>query len=110
MHGRKRLETKNADPGWAGVFKRTVARSVFVLVEEEILLGGIVRPDVLDGIVGLLVILDLLKVFHDLERSARTHGEIDQFVLRGGPRRVFEIRGKFKCPIHGDVTFRARQK
>ena len=43
-----------------------VPRSVLVLVEEEVFFGGVIGPNVLDGVVGLLVVLDLLEVFYHL--------------------------------------------
>jgi hypothetical protein len=38
-----------------------VSGSVFVLVEEEVLLRWVVRPDVLDGFEDLLIILDACR-------------------------------------------------
>jgi hypothetical protein len=38
-----------------------IRRSVLVLVEEEILLRRIIRPDILDALEDLLVILDRLR-------------------------------------------------
>ena len=76
-------------------------KSIFVLVEEEILLGRIVGPYVLDGFVYFALILQFLKVFYHLHGSAGTHGVVDEFVLCCGPGSIFEFRCKFKSPIHG---------
>ena len=37
-----------------------LCQSIFVLVEEEVLFGGVVGPDVLDGFVGVAFVLDFL--------------------------------------------------
>ena len=43
---------------------------VLLFVEEKVILGRIVRPDVLDAFVDLAVVLELLKVLYHFERGA----------------------------------------
>ena len=75
--------------------------SIFVFIEEEIFLRRIVGPDVFNGVIRLLVVFDVLEVLHHFEGRTRSHGEVNQLILCGRPRSVFEVGGKFKCPIHG---------
>ena len=69
--------------------------SIFVLVEEEVFLGGVVGPDVFDVLVDVTFVLYLLEVLDDLEGSAAADGIIDEFLLGGGPGSVFEFGCKF---------------
>jgi len=62
---------------------------IFLLVEEEIVLGGVVGPDVFDRFVDF----------------TRTYCIVDEFIFRCGPGGIFEFRCQFKCPIHDSVKF-----
>ena len=42
---------------------------VFVLVEKEVLFGGVVRPNVFDGIVGFAFVVNFLKVLNHFHGS-----------------------------------------
>src|SRR5690606_34060679 len=79
--------------------------SIFVFVEEEVILSGIIRPDILDAFIELTFVLHFLKVLNHFQRSAGADGVIDQFVPGGRPGGFFEVVGKFKCPIHGTKMF-----
>lgn len=68
---------------------------ILLLVEEEILLGRIVRPNVLDALIRFTVIIEIVKVLNDFQRCALTRGVIDQLILRSRPRRVLKFRCKF---------------
>lgn len=90
-----------ASPAWAGML-------VFVFVEEEVLLAGVIGPDVLDGFERIALVLQLLQILYNFERCAGAHGEVNQLVFAGGPRSVFEVGSQFKCPIHGKRLQRAK--
>ena len=66
--------------------------SILVLVEEEVFLGGVVGPDILDGFVDVALVLYLLQVLDHLKWRAATDGVIDKFLLGCGPGSVFELR------------------
>ena len=42
---------------------------VFILVEEEVVVAGVVGPDVFDAFVDLALIFDLLEILYHLHRS-----------------------------------------
>src|SRR5690606_39309376 len=63
--------------------------SVFVLVEEEVILARVIRPDVLDAFIQFALVFHLLEVFDDLERRAGADRVIDQLVARGRPWGLF---------------------
>ena len=65
--------------------------SVLVFVEEEVLFGRVIGPNVLDRVERLAVILQLLKVLHHFQRRTGSHREVDELVLGGGPRGVLEV-------------------
>ena len=46
---------------------------IFFLVEEEIVLGGVVGPDVFDRFVDFTLVFYLLQVFEHFERRTRTY-------------------------------------
>ena len=71
---------------------------VFVFVEQEVLLGGVVGPNVFDGFVDFAFVFEFLQVFDHFHRSAGTHGVVNQFVFGGGPGCIFQLRGQFQCP------------
>lgn len=64
---------------------------VFVLVEEEIFLTWIVRPNVFDAFIHFAFIFHFLKVFDNFERSTRTHGVVDKFFSGCWPGRIFKL-------------------
>ena len=51
------------------MFKPHYCLLIFILVEKEILLSGIVRPDILDTFIDITLILYLLQVLKHLQRS-----------------------------------------
>ena len=73
---------------------------VLLFVEEEVVLGRVVGPDVLDGFINVALVLDLLQVLEHLERCARTNRIIDQLVLGGGPGGILQFGCQLKRPIH----------
>ena len=73
---------------------------ILLLVEKEIVLGRVVRPDVLDALVGLAVVLKFLKVLDYLLRGAGTVGVVNKFVFGCRPWSIVQAAGEFKCPIH----------
>ena len=73
----------------AGLFTLPVAIaevrfSVLIFVEEKILLGRVVGPNLFDAFIRLTIILQFLKVFHDFQGSAGTDRVIDQLVFGSG--------------------------
>lgn len=75
-------------------------RLIFVLVEEEVVVAGVVGPDVFDAFVGLAFVFYLLEVFDDFHGGAGTHCVVYKLVFGGGPGGVLEFGCEFKCPIH----------
>ena len=63
---------KISERGWA-----LVTPSVFVLVKEEILLGGVIWPDFLNAFIRLTIVFKLLKIFNYLQRSTGTNRIVD---------------------------------
>ena len=51
------------------MFKPHYCLLILILVEKEILLSGIVRPDILDTFIDITLILYLLQVLKHLQRS-----------------------------------------
>lgn len=66
-------------------------RLVFIIVPEEIFLGGIVGPNVFNAFIHFTFILYFLQVLEHLERSTRTGGIVYKFVLGCGPRCIFQF-------------------
>lgn len=73
------------------LFTQLFERLVFVLVEEEIFLTWIVRPNVFDAFIHFAFIFHFLKVFDNFERSTRTHGVVDKFFSGCWPGRIFKL-------------------
>ena len=79
---------------------------IFLLVEEEIVLGGVVGPDVFDRFVDFTLVFYLLQVFEHFERRTRTYCIVDEFIFRCGPGGIFEFLCQFKRPIHSHNIFK----
>tara|TARA_B100000963_G_C22576165_1_gene648529 strand:- start:729 stop:1058 length:330 start_codon:yes stop_codon:yes gene_type:complete len=62
--------------------------SVLVFIEEEVLLGRIIGPNVLDCIKGFAVVLQLLEILHHFKRRTSAHRKIDELILGCGPRGI----------------------
>lgn len=73
---------------------------VFIFVEEEVFLRGIVWPNVFDHLVDFAIVFELLEVFYHFEGSTRALSVVDEFVLSGWPWGIFEARGQFEGPVH----------
>ena len=73
------------------LFTQLFERLIFVLVEEEVFLTWIVRPDVFDAFIHFAFIFHFLKVFDNFERSTRTHGVVDKFFSGCWPGRIFKL-------------------
>ncbi len=73
------------------LFTQLFERLIFVLVEEEIFLTWIVRPNVFDAFIHFAFIFHFLKVFDNFERSTRTHGVVDKFFSGCWPGRIFKL-------------------
>ncbi len=73
---------------------------VFVFIEEEIILGRIVRPDFFDALVGHAIFWKVFEILSHLQRSSRALCKVNQFFFGRGPRSVFEIGCEFEGPIH----------
>ena len=56
---------------------------IFFLVEEKIVFGRVVGPDIFDGFVDFAFVLYLLQVLEHFERRSRPHGVVDQLFFRG---------------------------
>lgn len=54
---------------------------IFLLVEEEVVFAGVVRPDVFDAFVDVALVLNLVQVLYDFKWSAGTDRVIYQFVF-----------------------------
>ena len=63
---------------------------ILILVEQEVFLSRIVRPNILYTFIYFTFVLYLLKVLQDLQRRAGTDGIVNQFILGGRPGSVFE--------------------
>src|SRR5215208_159274 len=57
--------------------KNSTGFLILVFIEEEVLLGRIVRPDLFDALVWLSVVFKLLKIFDNFEGSARPDRKVD---------------------------------
>ena len=75
-------------------------RLIFLLVEEKIFFGRVVRPYIFYAFVNFAIVLKFLKILDHLFRRTGTIGIINEFVFRGRPRSIVQAAGKFKCPIH----------
>lgn len=73
------------------LFTQLFERLIFVLVEEEVFLTWIVRPNVFDAFIHFAFIFHFLKVFDNFERSTRTHGVVDKFFSGCWPGRIFKL-------------------
>ena len=80
---------------WEADARRTerpgVGSLIFVFVEKEVFLAGVIGPDVLDGFECITLVFQLLQILDNFERCAGAHGEVNQLVFAGGPRSVFEV-------------------
>ena len=54
---------------------------ILLLVEEKVLLGRVVGPDVFDGFVDFAVVLKFGEILDDLLGGAGTVGIVDKFFL-----------------------------
>ena len=64
---------------------------VFILVEEEVVFGGVVGPDFFYAVVGLAFVFDFLEVFDYFHGGAAAHCVVDELFACGGPGSVFEF-------------------
>jgi hypothetical protein len=64
---------------------------IFVFVEEEIILGRIIRPNLFDGLIRLSVIFELLEIFHYFQWSAGADGVVNKLILGRWPGCVLQI-------------------
>ena len=64
---------------------------VFFLVKEEILFTWIVRPNILNAVIYLSVILKVVEILNNLQRSTGTCCIIYQLVLGCRPRGIFQF-------------------
>ena len=64
---------------------------IFFLVEEEVLLAGIVGPDFLYAFVYFPVVLQIFEVLYNLKGCTGTGSIVDQFVFCCRPGSVFEL-------------------
>ncbi len=69
-----------------------------LVLEEEVLVGRIVRPDLIHSLVRFFAVFQFLKILNNLRRRARTQRVVNQFILGGWPRGVVEIRREFHRP------------
>ena len=72
---------------------------ILLLIEEKILLRGIVGPNIFNGLVNIALVFDFLQILKHFERSPRTCSIIDQLIFRRRPWSVFEFGCQFKCPV-----------
>ena len=68
-----------------------IVRLIFVFVEEEVFFGGIIRPNVFDGLKNLAFVFKFIEIFYYFHRRARTHCIVNEFFLGGWPRCVFKF-------------------
>ena len=73
---------------------------IFFLVEKEIVLCRIIRPDILYALIYLAIILKLFEILNNFKRCSRTRSIINQLVFGRRPWSIFQSVRKFKCPIH----------
>jgi hypothetical protein len=64
---------------------------VLVFVEKEIVLCGIVRPDLFNAFIGLAFVFQFLKVFDYLKRCSGTYGIVNKLIFCSRPRSVFQM-------------------
>ena len=64
---------------------------IFVFVEEEVFLRGIIGPNVFDGLKNFTFVLKFVEIFYHFHGRARTQCVVNEFFLGGWPRRVFEF-------------------
>ena len=60
---------------------KDVQMLILILVEEVVLLGGIIRPEILDVFVDLTLILHLLEILYHLKGGSATYGVVDKLFL-----------------------------
>ena len=63
---------------------------IFLLVEEKVVFGRIVRPDVLDRFVDLAGIFELLQIINNFEWSATAGCVVNQFFFCCRPWSFFK--------------------
>ena len=68
---------------------------VFILVEEEVVVAGVVGPDVFDAFVDLAFIFDLLEILYYLHRSPGTCRKVDKLFFSCGPWCVLKFGREF---------------
>ena len=91
--------TRFADAGFRGV-QTCNPFLIFLFVKEEVVLGRVVRPDVLDALVGLAVVFQFLKVLDVFLRGTGTVRLMYQFIFGSRPWCIVQTACKLKCPIH----------
>lgn len=57
------------------------SRLILFFVKKEIVLGGVIGPDVFDGFVDFAVVLKFGEILDDLLGGAGTVGIVDKFFL-----------------------------
>ena len=72
-------------------FAQLFERLVFVLVEEEVFLRRVIRPDVFNALVDISLVLYLLQVLKNFKRRPGTDCIVNLLVLRCRPWRIFEL-------------------
>ena len=67
---------------------------IFFFVPHEVFFGGIVGPNVFDGLVDFGgVVVQFFEVFYYFVRGAGAGGVINQFFFGGRPRSVIQAAG-----------------
>ena len=79
---------------------RAPMRSVFVLVEEKVVVSRIVRPNVFDALVEFAVVFQFAEVVYDFRGRSGSDSVVYQFVFRGGPWCFLQVRGQFERLVH----------
>ncbi len=110
------------------VFVR-IYRLVFLFVEEEVVVAGVVGPDVFDAFVDLALIFDLLEILYHLHRSnegkeTRSHSiasashvvdtlienlKVSDYLIKGRSIAHYHIRHSMPivfCPFTANLTLR----
>lgn len=74
--------------------------SILILIEEKVFFSGIIGPDVFNAFIDFTFVLNLLQVFDYFKGCAGADGIVNEFVLGCWPWGIFQLRCKFKTPIH----------
>ena len=64
---------------------------ILILVEKEIILCWVIRPDVFYTFIDISFILYFLKILQHLQGCSRPNSKVNQFFLSGGPGCIFEL-------------------